>query len=451
MANVIQAFPKGNGGSEITVDSALSSTSENPVQNKVIAETLNNKADLADGKILANQLPSFVDDVLSYSNLESFPSVGEDGKIYIAKNTNKTYRWSGNDYIEISESLALGETSSTAYRGDRGKTAYNDSQTNKANIGDLTNLVTTEKSNLVGAINEINNNSSIQVTTMPTPVVGLVGKIVEYIGTTNSNYTNGYFYKCNIHTGEPTIVKKVFNTAYPPDFTITADVAQTATSITLGTGQNLQCYYINNVRYPSSGTYQTQDIVNITLQVGDVLTIHYLNSPNAEFTYYTKSEAYAWDRVNVQPTIEYTSGDGINIDTTTNTINTDNMPASDMSEVVSPLPSVMSRRMKYSTEEQVVGEWIDGKPVYQIAKYYQGTYTVEAKATVDFGALGASNVDLVIELICTITNAADTQRYLYGHGNYIYDKTNDHVIFYSDGEWSNLRPIVTMRYTKTTD
>ena len=36
-----------------------------------------------------------------------------------------------------------------------------------------------------------------------------------------------------------------------------------------------------------------------------------------------------------------------------------------MSNIVTPLPGTMSRRMKYSTEEQVIGEWIDGKPIYQ--------------------------------------------------------------------------------------
>jgi len=60
----------------------------------------------------------------------------------------------------------------------------------------------------------------------------------------------------------------------------------------------------------------------------------------------------------------YTAGDGINIDEN-NEISTNNMSAEDMSEVASPMPSVMSRRFKYSTEEQIVGEWIDGKPIYQ--------------------------------------------------------------------------------------
>lgn len=78
----------------------------------------------ADGKVPSTQLPSYVDDVLEYAKLSSFPTTGETGKIYVAQDTNKTYRWSGTAYIEISSSIALGETSSTAYRGDRGKTAY---------------------------------------------------------------------------------------------------------------------------------------------------------------------------------------------------------------------------------------------------------------------------------------------------------------------------------------
>ena len=83
----------------------------------------------ANGKVPSSQLPSYVDDVLEYDAKASFPVTGEAGKIYVDKNTNKTYRWSGSAYVEISESLALGETSSTAYRGDRGKTAYDHSQT----------------------------------------------------------------------------------------------------------------------------------------------------------------------------------------------------------------------------------------------------------------------------------------------------------------------------------
>ena len=89
---------------------------------------LNTKADLIGGKIPASQLPAYVDDVLEFANLASFPATGESGKIYIAIDTNLTYRWGGSSYVVMSSSLALGETSSTAYRGDRGKVAYDHSQ-----------------------------------------------------------------------------------------------------------------------------------------------------------------------------------------------------------------------------------------------------------------------------------------------------------------------------------
>jgi len=83
-----------------------------------VAETDSNN------KILNIHLPSFVDDVEEYADLPSFPTVGESSKIYVDIANNQTYRWSGTQYVPIGSSVALGETSSTAYRGDRGKIAY---------------------------------------------------------------------------------------------------------------------------------------------------------------------------------------------------------------------------------------------------------------------------------------------------------------------------------------
>lgn len=151
-----------SGANKTVVDSSLNSTSTNPVQNKVInsalsgkvptTRTINGKAlssnislsasDIgaiptsqkgaasgvaeldSSGKVPSTQLPSYVDDVHEFNNRAAFPKTGETGKIYIAKDTNKTYRWSGSTYVEIASGLALGETSSTAYRGDYGKIAY---------------------------------------------------------------------------------------------------------------------------------------------------------------------------------------------------------------------------------------------------------------------------------------------------------------------------------------
>ena len=73
------------------------------------------------GQVPAAQLPSFVDDIVEYDNFEAFPDAGEEGKIYVDKATNTTYRWSGTQYTKIGSDLSLGETASTAYPGNKGK------------------------------------------------------------------------------------------------------------------------------------------------------------------------------------------------------------------------------------------------------------------------------------------------------------------------------------------
>ena len=99
------------------------------------------------GKVPANQLPSYVDDVVDAYIRTGTTALGADwlsktsggaaltpesDKIYVilseGEYQNKTYRWSGTTYAVIGNDLAIGETASTAYRGDRGKTAYDHSQ-----------------------------------------------------------------------------------------------------------------------------------------------------------------------------------------------------------------------------------------------------------------------------------------------------------------------------------
>jgi hypothetical protein len=126
-----------------------STTGANPVTGVATLDT--------NGKVPSAQLPSYVDDVVDvgiYTTdlTKAYDATGagitlEEGKIYIADlevtpsgqdsptvATSKTYRWSGTTLVEISESLALGETSSTAYRGDYGAVAYAHSQAAHARV-----------------------------------------------------------------------------------------------------------------------------------------------------------------------------------------------------------------------------------------------------------------------------------------------------------------------------
>lgn len=74
------------------------------------------------GLVPSNRLPSFVDDALEFANLAAFPVTGETSKIYVALDSNKTYRWSGTVYTEISPSdvnSVFGRTGNvTAQTGD---------------------------------------------------------------------------------------------------------------------------------------------------------------------------------------------------------------------------------------------------------------------------------------------------------------------------------------------
>lgn len=66
------------------------------------------KADLVGGTVPASQLPSYVDDILEFTDLASLPVTGETGKIYVTLDDNKLYRWSGSVYIEVSAGSGSG-------------------------------------------------------------------------------------------------------------------------------------------------------------------------------------------------------------------------------------------------------------------------------------------------------------------------------------------------------
>ena len=133
-------------------------TKLNSKLNTSLKGSANGLAELdANGKVPSSQLPSFVDDIIEgylsggkfyKESAHTTEITGETGKIYIDLATNKTYRWSGSAFVVVSETLALGETSSTAYRGDRGKVAYDHSQSTHAR----TDATKVEKSSTNGNI-----------------------------------------------------------------------------------------------------------------------------------------------------------------------------------------------------------------------------------------------------------------------------------------------------------
>lgn len=122
------------GANKTTVDSELSSTSTNPVQNKVINTALASKISTStkgqpngvatlgsDGLIPSSQLPSYVDDVVEgyYYNSKFYKEsehtteiTGETGKIYVDLSTNNSYRYGGSTFVLITSSDMVAITNS---------------------------------------------------------------------------------------------------------------------------------------------------------------------------------------------------------------------------------------------------------------------------------------------------------------------------------------------------
>lgn len=103
------------GGDELTLSSIISALGYTPVDSASLGiadgvATLDNA-----GKVPADQLPSFVDDVIEVANISAAPETGEAGKIYVAIDTGKCYRWSGTMYVEISSSDVVTASDNNGY------------------------------------------------------------------------------------------------------------------------------------------------------------------------------------------------------------------------------------------------------------------------------------------------------------------------------------------------
>ena len=308
----------------------------------------------------------------------------------------------------------------------------------------------------------------IQVDDMPTASAEEKDKIYQYIGGTDEDYINGYFYKC-VKTGNPKVQHTATrNNDNRTNFNLTATVAQTVTFTKTG-GYNLFCYYLNGTQYPSSGNYQTNGTVTVNLQVGDVLQATFSQSASigCTITYYVDETYYTWESIKVQEGTEYTAGDGIDIDNTEISVKT--MTAEDLQDVKDAFAinqGAPARMFNYSTDEQVVGTWIDGKPIYQ--KTITGTFPSTASTSIfGVGAIIATNINEIVDYkgkatylgsageksltqtFPVLTIGLDQSTKIWG-----YTDTSDNLKLYgvnSNQSFANRPFVFTIQYTKTTD
>lgn len=150
----------------------------------------------ASGKVPAAQLPSYVDDVVEgyFYNSKFYKEsahtteiTGETSKIYMDLATNKIYRWSGTAYAVVSETLALGTTASTAFRGDQGKAAYDHSQLTNGNPHNVTktdvglgNVENKSSATILGEMTDENVTDALGYTPVESPsATGTSGQVLK--------------------------------------------------------------------------------------------------------------------------------------------------------------------------------------------------------------------------------------------------------------------------------
>lgn len=264
----------------------------------------------ADGKVPSTQLPSYVDDVVEFAaqiptktgmtvgNLyyitgtkllcsATSATAGTDitpevGKIYVDLQTAKTYRWGGTDLVVISETLALGETEFSAYRGDRGKEAFDHSQ-NAAGMAvphvsdaDRSNWNNKQEKNITITAPTV---SDIQATAGDYTIRNLFQKLVDNIKALYDrfNVSNGHDHNGTNSkkidyaslTGTGSIVKKYVSAAL-------TGASGTITAATHGCGTTPQVIFVQNGEHIELAwtINASGDIAwgsNISFVAGDVL------------------------------------------------------------------------------------------------------------------------------------------------------------------------------------
>lgn len=169
----------------------------------------------SNGKVLASQLPEDFASIKEYPTRDDFPATGEENVIYFAEDTNISYRWTGSSYAISSSNLALGETSSTAYAGDKGKKNADD-------ISALSTRLTSDETNITANATNITNltnnkldksaigvNTSSEVNTIDNKNIHATTSDKATSDANGNNISATYETKANVETIKNTIPKGI--------------------------------------------------------------------------------------------------------------------------------------------------------------------------------------------------------------------------------------------------
>ena len=122
----------------------------------------------------------------------------------------------------------------------------------------------------------------------------------------------------------------------------------------------------------------------------------------------------------------------------------------------------VNNKFNYSTEEQVIGKWTNGKPLYRKTITFTSTISANTTTSIAHNITNAKNIfiDFSASFMEANIGSSDYVSYNFpsiGYGGNITDKVYCYVnltniIFYANGAWAeNWIKHITLKYTKTTD
>ena len=258
-------------------------------------------------------MPSYVDDVLEFTNTVAAPTVGTGsagegsevyydttnkvfvwknssgsyfangldgdnygiaaakgrtpygGKIFVNKGNNKTYRWSGSDLVVISETIALGETDKTAYRGDRGKTAYDHAAAKGAAFASGLYKITTNAQGHVTAATAV-AKSDITALGIPTSDTHHTSSTV--VGASNAAKANAAATNGNVWLNhiENNTVRSAHNIKGGGATTVVSD----ANGVVTISSTDTNTHYASGTKVGASNTAQSNAAANGTVYLNHI-------------------------------------------------------------------------------------------------------------------------------------------------------------------------------------
>lgn len=258
------------------------------------------------GLVPSSQLPSYVDDVLEFDSKDKFPANGEDGKIYVDKSDNKTYRYTGSGYLWINSAVATADEAVKAHKDADGNIitdTYEKKTDAVASLATKQDKLTFDDTPTTGSMNPVTSDGikkaidakTVDLSNYPTnDGVGATGTWnIDVTGTATkatqdsngNNISTTYATKTEVAAkADKTSLKTVATTGSYNDLTNKPTIPTVPTKVSAFTNDTGYATKTEVDQKISASLYSIQKIMDIVYPVGSIWETTTDDDPNKKWT-----------------------------------------------------------------------------------------------------------------------------------------------------------------------